>query len=385
MNDTLRDKYEDVDLTPGKGKISATVSLGLGMLALMAALCFLFPALLTTPELRPLYAVHAETLRWVLFAAIAVAFGCGFYSTFKHEHPGYGVTGMALACIAALLGSGVLDAPDVAGRSLYAGFDYFVLTLLILGAVFIPLERLFPKNPGQKTLRKGWITDMKYFLFSHVGVQLISFFTIIPVQVFLTQHLDLDFQKAVASQPLWLQFIEILLVVDITTYWIHRALHEVPWLWKFHAVHHSSEQMDWLASSRLHVVELLATRLAGYLPIFIFGFAPSALYAYLVFVSFHAIFIHANVRFRFPVLRWIIATPEFHHWHHSSEQPAIDKNYAAFLPLYDVIFRTTYLPDHLPSRYGTVGKYVPAGFTGQFAFPFSGLLKKKGKTESPAE
>lgn len=384
MNDTLRDKYEDVDLTPGKGKISATVSLGLGMLAVMAALCFLFPSLLTTPELRPLYASHADTLRWILFGAIAIGFISGFYSSFKHAQPGYGVSGMLLACSAALLGSGVIDAPDVDGRSVYAGFDYFVLTLLILGAVFIPLERLFPKNPAQKTLRKGWITDMKYFLFSHVGVQLISFFTIIPVQVYLTAYLDSDFQKAVASQPLWLQFIEILLVVDITTYWIHRALHEVPWLWKFHAVHHSTEEMDWLASSRLHVVELLATRLTGYLPIFIFGFAPSAVYAYLVFVSFHAIFIHSNVRFRFPVLRWIIATPEFHHWHHSSEQPAIDKNYAGFLPIYDVMFRTTYLPDHLASRYGTVGKYVPEGFTGQFVFPFQGLFKgwKRGKRKS---
>ncbi len=383
MNDTLRDKYEDVDLTPGKGKISATVSLGLGMLAVMAALCFLFPALLTTPELRPLYARHADTFRLVLYAAILIGFGTGFYSTLKHANRGYGLTGMLLACVAALIGSGVLETPDVQGRSLYAGFDYFVLTLLVLGLVFIPLERLFPKNPAQKTLRKGWITDMKYFLFSHVGVQLISFFTIIPVQVFLSQYLDSDLQKAVAAQPVWLQFIEILFAVDITTYWIHRALHEVPALWKFHAVHHSTEEMDWLASSRLHVVELLATRVTGYLPIFILGFAPAAVYAYLVFVSFHAIFIHSNVRFRFPVLRWVIATPEFHHWHHSSEAPAIDKNYAGFLPIYDVIFRTTYLPDHLASRYGTVGKYVPEGFTGQFAFPFRGLFRqKKGSPRS---
>jgi sterol desaturase/sphingolipid hydroxylase (fatty acid hydroxylase superfamily) len=188
--------------------------------------------------------------------------------------------------------------------------------------------------------------------------------------------LHLDFQKAVASQPVWLQFIEILAVVYLTTYWVHRSLHEIPSLWKYHAVHHSTEEMDWLASSRLHVVELLATRLTGYLPIFIFGFAPAAVYAYLVFVSFHAIFIHANVRFRFPLLRWVIATPEFHHWHHSSEAPAIDKNYAGFLPIYDVLFRTTYLPSHLASRFGTVGNYVPTGFTSQFVFPFKGWWKK---------
>ena len=120
----------------------------------------------------------------------------------------------------------------------------------------------------------------------------------------------------------------------------------------------------------MHVVELLLTRLIGYLPIFILGFAPPALYAYLVFVSFHAIFIHANVSFRFPRLRWLIATPEFHHWHHSSEAPAIDKNYAAFLPVYDVIFSTAYQPAHLASRYGTVNTEVPQRFTEQLVFPF---------------
>lgn len=380
MSETLREKYEDVDLTPGKGKISATVSLGIGMLSVIGALCFLVPEWFTTPELRPFYAKYADGFRWALYAAIVVAFVEGFYSTLKHESRGYGLSGMLLACVAALLGSGVLEAPALAERSLYAGLDYFVLTLLILAAVFIPLERMFPKNPQQKTLRKGWITDMKYFLFSHVGVQLISFFTIIPIQVFLQHAIDSDLQKAVAAQPVWLQFIEILIVVDITTYWIHRSLHEVPALWKFHAVHHSSEQMDWLASSRLHVVELLLTRFVGYLPIFVFGFAPSALYAYLVFVSFHAIFIHANVRFRFPVLRWVIATPEFHHWHHSSEPAAIDKNYAAFLPIYDVIFRTTYMPNHLASQYGTVGKYVPEGFVGQFLFPFKAWWEKRSKS-----
>lgn len=362
--------YEEIDLAPGKGKISAVFSLGLGVLAVMAALCFLFPEVLTTPELRPLYAANVDVLRGVLFIAIAVSFGTGLYSCLRHVRPGYGITGMLLASVAMLLGCGLIDAPEIHGGAIYAGFDYFVLTLLVLSSVFIPLERLFPKNPQQKTLRAGWITDMKYFLVSHVGVQLISFLTIIPVQIYLLRFVDSSFQHAVAAQPLWLQFIELLLAVDFTTYWVHRCLHETPWLWKFHAVHHSTEQMDWLASSRLHLGEVLATRTIGYLPIFAFGFAPSALYAYLVFVSFHAIFIHANVRFRFPALRWVIATPEFHHWHHSSEAEAIDKNYAGFLPIYDVIFRTTYMPDHLASRYGTVGSYVPKGFTRQFIYPF---------------
>ncbi len=374
MSRTLRTKYENVDLTPGLGKVSATFSIGLGLLSLFGAFCFLMPSLFTTPEFRGFY--NGTLLRVLLQGGIAVGFGCGLYSMMKHRSMGYGLAGMGLATLAALVASGKVEAPNIDTRNLYVGLDYFILTLVILALVFIPLERAFPKNPEQKVLREGWVTDIKYFMFSHLGIQLISFFTIIPIQVFLHQASSWELQKWVAAQPVWLQFIEILLVVDFGTYWIHRAMHEVPALWKIHAVHHSTEHMDWLASSRLHVLEILTNRFVGYLPIFVLGFSPSAVYAYLVFVSFHAIFIHANIRFRFPVLRRILATPEFHHWHHSSEQAAIDKNYAGFLPIYDLIFRTAYFPKHLASRYGTVSNGVPAGMVGQFLYPFRCWLGK---------
>ncbi|MBF5055570.1 hypothetical protein Y5W_00864 [Alcanivorax sp. 521-1] len=377
MSDYLRERFEDVDLTPGQGRISATISIGLGLLAVLAGFCFLYPELFTTPEFRGFY--NATLLRGVLFAGIAVAFVAGFISVFRHSDRRYGLAGMVLACMAALLGSGRLDVPPLDGRSLYAGFDYFILTLLVLALVFIPLERIYPKDRDQRVLRRGWITDMKYFLFSHVGVQLISFFTVIPIQVFLHDHVHRGFQQWVAAQPLWLQFLELLVVVDLASYWIHRAFHEVPGLWKFHAVHHSSERLDWMASSRLHLVEIIANRFAGYLPIFVLGFAPSAVYAYLVFISFHAIFIHANVRFRFPGVRWLIATPEFHHWHHSSEDEAVDKNYAAFLPIYDKLFGTLFMPDRLAARYGTrASTRVPEGVVRQFSFPF-----RRDKTPRP--
>ncbi|WP_115720382.1 sterol desaturase family protein [Gallaecimonas mangrovi] len=375
MSKLLRDKYEDVDLTPGQGKGSAALSLFFSSLSLLAALCFWVPALFTTPEFRGFY--NPALLKPLLQLAIAIGFGFGLYAMLRHPSPGYGLTGMLLAILAALIGSGHIEAPNIASRNLYVGLDYFVLTLVILALVFIPLERAFAKDPTQNILRKGWITDLKYFMFSHMGVQLISFFTVIPIQVFLHQVTTWSFQLWVAAQPIWLQFIELLLVVDFGTYWIHRAMHEIPALWKIHAIHHSTEQMNWLASSRLHLFEILVNRFAGYLPIFVLGFAPSAVYAYLVFISFHAIFIHANLRFRFPLLRWVLATPEYHHWHHSSEDEAIDKNYAGFLPLYDVLFGTLFMPKHLASRYGTVSDPVPDGIVGQFLYPFKSWLKRQ--------
>jgi sterol desaturase/sphingolipid hydroxylase (fatty acid hydroxylase superfamily) len=368
MTEFLRKNLEEVDLTPGQGRVSGTLSVALGLLGVMGALCFLFPDLLTSPDFQPLY--NTRFLRNLLYAGIAIGFGCGFYSVMRGQSRGLGLSGLALTVLAAVLGSMETERTLPAERSLYAGLDYFVLTLLVLALVFIPMERLFPKDPAQKTLRKGWTTDMKYFLFSHVGIQLISFFTIIPAQHFFAWLINADFQRLVAAQPVWLQFIEILAVVDFTTYWMHRRMHEVPALWKIHAVHHSSEQMDWLASSRLHLLEIFANRLLGYLPIFVLGFAPAAVYAYLVFISFHAIFIHANVRFRFPVLRWVIATPEFHHWHHTSQDEGVDINYAGFLPVYDKLFGTAYLPSHLPERYSTRGVPLPEGIVAQFLYPF---------------
>jgi len=250
-----------------------------------------------------------------------------------------------------------------------AGLDYFILELLVLGLLFVPMERLFALRE-QKIFRRGWQTDLKHFFVSHAGVQLFSFAAMIPIQTFFAWALDFQFQKAVAGQPLWLQFIEILLVVDFTTYWVHRTFHKVPWLWNFHAIHHSSQHLDWLAGSRMHIVDVLATRMAGFLPIFILGFAPGALYAYLVFVSFHAVYIHANVRWRWPGLRWVIATPEFHHWHHTSDEEGIDKNFAGFLPMWDLVFGTAHQPGHWPKKYGTVKFQPPETYLGQLAYPF---------------
>jgi lathosterol oxidase len=177
----------------------------------------------------------------------------------------------------------------------------------------------------------------------------------------------------VAGQPLAVQFIEILVLTDFVQYWVHRAFHQVPFLWRFHRIHHSADVMDWLAGSRLHLVDVAATRGLTYVPIYVLGFAEPALVAYVAFVSIQATFIHANVRFNFGPLRWVMATPQFHHWHHGADREAVDKNFAVHLPLLDRLFGTCYLPgDRWPSSYGLAGgKPVPSGYLRQFVDPFT--------------
>ena len=375
MSKLLRQHFEDRDIKKGSGQVSAFIAVSLGILTTLAALCFLFPNLLTTPDFRPLY--NANILRGLLFASVSIGFVSGVVSLLRNSFKRWGMAGMLLNAFAALLASGQIE-PNYYERSMYAGLDYFVLTLVISALVFIPMERFYAKYKEQKLLRSGWVTDIKYFMFSHLGIQLLSFFTIIPAQILFNQWLNPAWHQLVSGQPLVLQFIEILIIVDFFSYWIHRSMHKVPSLWRIHAVHHSSHHMDWLAASRVHVFELITNRFVGYIPLLFMGFSPAATYAYLVFISFHAIFIHANVRFRFPYFRWLLATPEFHHWHHSSEKEAWDKNFAAFLPIYDVIFKTAHLPDHLPKKYGTTANTkIPEGFVAQLVYPLQHKQRKK--------
>src|SRR5262249_38555293 len=131
----------------------------------------------------------------------------------------------------------------------------------------------------------------------------------------------------VGAQPKALQLIEALLLFELTSYWAHRLAHRVPFLWRIHAVHHSSERLDWLAAPRVHVLDEQIGRALGFLVLRLVGFTPTMVGgAGLVFVLW-AIFLHSNVRLTFPRLGRFIATPQFHHWHHSNDPQARDKNF----------------------------------------------------------
>ena len=134
--------------------------------------------------------------------------------------------------------------------------------------------------------------------------------------------------------------------------------------------------MDWLAGSRLHLVDAVVTRGLTYVPIYVLGFSEVAMYAYVVVVVIQATFIHANVRWEFRPVRWLVATPAFHHWHHAAEPQAIDKNFSVHSPLWDWLFGTFYLPDRWPNAYGLCGPSdVPLSWLRQFVYPFRRPLK----------
>jgi sterol desaturase/sphingolipid hydroxylase (fatty acid hydroxylase superfamily) len=178
-------------------------------------------------------------------------------------------------------------------------------------------------------------------------------------------------QVIVQSIPFFPQLLLCILAADLAQYWTHRAYHEVPFLWRFHAVHHSAKTMDWLAGSRMHMLELIATRVAVLGSLYVLGFEKSVMDVYIIVVGFQAVFNHANVHINWGPLKYLIVTPDFHHWHHSSEDVAIDKNYAAHFAFIDRLFGTAIKGQTgFPQHYGVVGDYMPPGFMMQQRFPF---------------
>ncbi len=351
----------------GSGWMSGTASVFLGGLALLGVAALWFPGAFSSAVFRAHYPM--PLLRALLEVTIGLAFLLGALSLVLRRRKVLGLVGIGLALAATLAGGGSVPIESRFDQPLTLGLDWFLLNLFLLALVFVPLERAFARLPQQTTFRYGWTTDGAHFMVSHLAVQAITFLTLLPATTLATLWQPAALQRAIQGQPLALQVLEILVLADFTQYWVHRAFHRMPRLWRFHAIHHSSQALDWLAGSRLHVVDIVVTRGLVMVPVFLLGFAQPALYAYLLFVSFHAVFIHANVRFRFGWLDRVIATPRTHHWHHAVAP--IDKNFAVHLPVIDAVFGTLHLPgDEWPAAYGIEGQPVPEGWGAQLVHPF---------------
>lgn len=363
----------------GEGKISGALSLVLGLLAFGAVLCFWYPSWLTTPDMRAIYpmALVRALIQFVLIAS----FSLGLVSIVLSRRRVLGLGGILFAVLATWMGGASVEISGPIEETNYLGLDWFVLNLFFLALVFVPMERAFSRLRDQRVFRRGWKTDVAHFFASHLLVQTTVLLTMIPAAVFFGWMVGGGLHEAVAAQPLALQFLEALALADLFAYASHRLFHVVPFLWRFHAIHHSSEALDWLAGSRLHLVDIVVTRAVAFVPLYLMGFQPEALYPYLVFASMQAVFVHANVRFRFGPLRHLLVTPQFHHWHHTAEKDAIDKNFAIHLPVIDRIFGTYHLPkDRWPERYGIEERTVPDGWWPQLLFPF---VPEKDQSKRP--
>jgi sterol desaturase/sphingolipid hydroxylase (fatty acid hydroxylase superfamily) len=252
-----------------------------------------------------------------------------------------------------------------------------VIAFFVLLAAFQLLQLVRPREKRLALLRRGFWTDLVYWaytpLVTRAFTRICVFISIVPVAWAIYGKVDkqllLNGFGPASRLPMWQQAALILVLGDFIGYWVHRAFHRGR-LWRFHAVHHSSVDLDWLSAVRLHPVNDALMRIAGTLPVLALGFAPVAVAGIAPFLTLLAILVHANLDWDWGPLRWALVSPRFHRWHHTDEGSARDTNFAGLLPLWDILFDTYHMPrDRTPQRFGT-STPVPAGLIGQMLFPF---------------
>jgi sterol desaturase/sphingolipid hydroxylase (fatty acid hydroxylase superfamily) len=288
----------------------------------------------------------------------------------RHRLSGPLAFGVALVGVGALVALAVALARPVPSAVVDVPLKKGI-ALVALVAIFVPLERLFALR-HQRVLRRCWRADLVYFLVNGYFAMAGSVVVVVVLGIALRAIVPGTVHHAILSQPGALQFAEAFLLSEISEYAAHRSMHTVPWLWRFHKVHHSVEDMDWLASARLHPVDRAITNGAAILPIFVLGFSNATVGVFALFAALHAMVVHANVRFTFGPLRYVIATPQYHHWHHAEE--IVNKNFSTKLPVVDWVFRSLHVPARQwPASYG-MGEQAPESYLGQLAWPFSGTI-----------
>jgi len=258
-----------------------------------------------------------------------------------------------------------------------------IVSLVVLSGLFWIIERRQRTRQGAIGRRRvDTRVDLTYWFFTPLVTRAITRISVglVFAAIAIAQGLSFDDFRQIAttrrtwasSLPLVIQVPLILLLADFLAYWSHRWFHG-RWLWPFHAVHHSSRAVDWLSSVRLHPVNDVVSRLIQVLPLYWLGFNGAALAAFVPFLTLYALMLHANVGWTFGPLRYVIASPVFHRWHHTAEAEGLDKNFAGLFPFLDLAFGTFYMPTgRLPERFGIDGDPVPDGLLAQLAYPFTG-------------
>jgi len=254
--------------------------------------------------------------------------------------------------------------------------------LPIIALIFRILERSRPLA-RQRLLRQGWKDDVAWYV---LGCYLGQFSSAacLGAMLFLRHETGIDFGRLAEGQPGWLQVLEIVLISDLLGYLFHRLLHSNPWLWRFHKVHHTSNHMDWLAAARLHPVDKLLGDFVQFIPLLCLGFGDDPLLIYASILGFQMFLNHSNARINLGQLRWLIAGPDFHQWHHCVDPAAYNRNFAPHLVIVDRLFGTAHIPKERvrPWKYG-VRENAPSGFWGQLLHPFQETAEAAQKLWKP--
>lgn len=214
----------------------------------------------------------------------------------------------------------------------------------LLAIVFSPLERLFPARPGQRVFRPAWSVDACFFAGQYLAFAGITLWLLSGIAHWIDAYSLAAVRAFTHSLPLVLHAALSLVLGDLLVYWFHRACHRYAPLWRFHAVHHSAEHLDWVAAHREHPFDGIATQVLLNLPGLVLGLPFEAMGSLVVIRGFWAVFIHSNVRLPLGPLRYVLGAPELHHWHHLRVSRTAH-NFANLAPYLDLLFGTYHCPE----------------------------------------
>jgi sterol desaturase/sphingolipid hydroxylase (fatty acid hydroxylase superfamily) len=255
---------------------------------------------------------------------------------------------------------------------------YFWLTGISLFCFL--LERVAPWRREQKVFRKGFWQDVIWLVFNgHYLGLILAIFTGYTIQAFNSFLYKLgvpvpESLALLAGTPLWLQFIVFLILKDFIEWNIHRLLHNVPWLWEFHKLHHSIEELDWIGNFRFHWGEIVVYKTLSYLPLVVLGIDERIILVIGILWTLMLDITHANLALDWGPLRYIFNSPKMHVWHHDVELHGKGgQNFGQVLSIWDWIFRTAYWPrnEEMPQRFGFKNmETYPRGVLERFVYPF---------------
>ena len=353
-----------------KGKHLNHLAIALSLTYLLAAVSFKFPLLFTTDILRFIYDRYDVSLCmnvWLLVSSMVVVLAI----VKSQQTPHLWINGLIL-----LMGVGVCqlqNSPLKLGSGMITiGLDWLIIDFVITAAIFTPLEILFPKEQPISVFQADWKLNLTYFMIFDLNIKFILFAIKFPANYFFS-GLTWDWlHDKINVLPFPVALLVALIIADLAQYLRHFLAHKIPFLWRFHAVHHSSQTMNWLAGSRSHLIDLLLDRSFIFIPIYVLGFNESVLVAYTTIVALQSVWAHANSHIDLGWLKYVIVTPQYHHWHHAKDVAAHDKNFAVHFPFIDMIFGTYHSLKHgWPNETGIQEADFPkSNYLKQFLYPF---------------
>jgi sterol desaturase/sphingolipid hydroxylase (fatty acid hydroxylase superfamily) len=255
--------------------------------------------------------------------------------------------------------------------------DFWSLQLSSVAFFWLCAINMLVTRRWSLKLAPDQVTDMFYWLLMP-QVRVISRMVAVVVVLGLALAFGVQLDAArfdgfgpVARQPKALIIVELFVLMDFATYWSHRMFHTVPFLWRFHALHHSAKRIRWSTTGRVHPVNELVNYLATVVPYTLLGFPISAILPVAPVVIAFALFAHSEMTTAYGPFSGILVSPRFHRWHHTHSHEGGNKNFANVFAFWDRLFGTYYLPEgRLPETFGLDVDDVPTNYLGQLRYPW---------------